>query len=125
MKEDDLAIVKSIESGDPDLGQSDILILDMISSGSNVHFTSLTKIVSTVLLSLHSTHSLGNFFRLIDNKPDAAALLQVYAKENDVELLRDFYYQDDRRIESGVLALKESLGTNVGPFLYACLPSRH
>lgn len=66
-----------------------------------------------MLLALHTTHSLGNFFRLIDNKPDAAALLQVYAKENDVELLRDFYYQDDRRIESGILALRESLGTDV------------
>lgn len=76
--------------------------------------------VSTVLLSLHSTHSLGNFFRLIDNKPDAAALLQVYAKENDVELLRDFYYQDDRRVESGILALKESLAIEVS--LFVCLP---
>lgn len=83
MKEYDLALVKAIESGDPNL-------------------------VYTVILHLQKSHSLGNFFRFIDNKPDAAALLQVYAKENDVELLRDFYYQDDRRQATACLALEES-----------------
>jgi hypothetical protein len=65
--------------------------------------------VYLVLLHLKRTHSLGNFFRFLDNKPDAAALLQVYARKHDVELLRDFYYQDDRRTESACLALRESL----------------
>ncbi|KAL8276676.1 hypothetical protein RQP46_010944 [Phenoliferia psychrophenolica] len=83
MKEDDLALVKAIESGDPNL-------------------------VFTVLLHLRRVHPLGDFFRFVDSKPDAAALLQVYAKENDVELLRDFYYQDDRRKESACLAIEES-----------------
>lgn len=67
----------------------------------------------TVLLHLKRVHSLGDFFRFVDKKPDAVALLQVYAKENDVELLRDFYYQDDRRKESACLALKESIGLQV------------
>jgi hypothetical protein len=62
-----------------------------------------------VLLHIKRTHSLGNFFRFLDNKPDAAALLQVYARKYDVELLRDFYFQDDRRTESACLALEESL----------------
>jgi vacuolar protein sorting-associated protein 16 len=70
------------------------------------------SVVYLVLLHLKRTHSLGNFFRFLDNKPDAAALLQVYARENDVELLRDFYYQDDRRTESACLALRESLGVS-------------
>ena len=88
MKEDNLALIKAIDSGDPDL-------------------------VYTVLLHLKRAHSLGNFFRFVDNKPDATALLQMYARQYDVELLRDFFYQDDRRCESACLALDESLATNV------------
>lgn len=84
MKEDDLALVKAVQSSDPDL-------------------------VYTVLLHLRKTHSLGNFLHFLDRKPDAAALLQVYARENDVELLRDFYYEDDRRTASACLALEEAL----------------
>ncbi|KAI5475070.1 hypothetical protein MNV49_001946 [Pseudohyphozyma bogoriensis] len=84
MKEDNLALVKAMESGDPNL-------------------------VYTVLLELKRAHALGDFFRFIDDKPDAAALLQVYGRENDVELLRDFYYQDDRRKEMACLSLDESL----------------
>ena len=62
-----------------------------------------------VLLHLKRSHSLGDFFRFVDTKPDAANLLQVYARANDVEMLRDFYYQDDRRRETACLALEESM----------------
>lgn len=71
--------------------------------------------VFTVLLHLRRVHALGDFFRFVDNKPDATALLQVYAKENDIELLRDFYYQDDRRKETACLALEESWSITVRP----------
>lgn len=64
-------------------------------------------VVYTVLISLRRTHSLSAFFKLIDKKPIAISLLQVYARENDVELLKDFYYQDDRRREMAMLALEE------------------
>lgn len=67
----------------------------------------------TVLLHLKRSHALGDFFRFVDDKPDAANLLQVYARENDVEMLRDFYYQDDRRKENACLALEESLSIQV------------
>lgn len=83
MAQHELALQKVIQSGDPDL-------------------------VYTVLLRLKRAHALGDFFRLVDRKPEAAALLKVYAREHDVELLRDFYYQDDRRREMGTLALEES-----------------
>ncbi|KAM0749316.1 vacuolar protein sorting-associated protein 16 [Meredithblackwellia eburnea MCA 4105] len=83
MKQDDLALVKAIESGDPNL-------------------------IYTVILHLRKVNALGDFFRLIDHKPEATSLLQVYARENDVELLRDFYFQDDRRKETACLALEES-----------------
>lgn len=65
-----------------------------------------------MLLHLHKRLSLGNFFRLIeDGGPRlalASKLLQVYAREQNREMLRDFYYSDDRRLESAVLALEEA-----------------
>jgi len=55
---------------------------------------------------------LGSFFRLIEDGggkiAPAIKLLQVYAREQDREMLRDFYYSDDRRVESAVLALDEA-----------------
>ncbi|CAD6925986.1 unnamed protein product [Tilletia controversa] len=37
----------------------------------------------------------------------ASNLVEVYAREQDRELLRDYYYQDDRRTESALLVLEE------------------
>lgn len=37
----------------------------------------------------------------------ACNLLEVYCKEQDTELLKDFYYQDDRRIDSANVVLSE------------------
>lgn len=68
-------------------------------------------LVYHVLLHLHKRLSLGAFFRLIEDGGDrlapASRLLQVYAREQNREMLRDFYYSDDRRVESAVLALEE------------------
>ncbi|KAL1696024.1 Vps16, C-terminal region-domain-containing protein [Schizophyllum commune] len=87
MKEDRLALEKAVDSGDTDL-------------------------VYQVLLHLHKRLPLGTFFRLIeDGGPKlalASRLLQVYAREQDKEMLRDFYYSDDRRVESAVLSLEEA-----------------
>lgn len=44
----------------------------------------------------------------------ASRLLQVYAREQDRELLRDFYYSDDRRVESAVLSLEGASKATVG-----------
>ncbi|KAI9312452.1 Vps16, C-terminal region-domain-containing protein [Dichotomocladium elegans] len=82
MQEDDTALVKAIESGDTDL-------------------------VYLVIFHLKRKLSLGEFFRMINNKPLACSLLEVYCKEQDKQLLRDFYYQDDRRVESANIILKE------------------
>ena len=72
----------------------------------------LTTLVYHVLLHLQKRLSLGSFFRLIeDGGPKlalASRLLQVYAREQDKEMLRDFYYSDDRRVESAVLSLGEA-----------------
>ncbi|KAL0062112.1 Vacuolar protein sorting-associated protein 16 [Marasmius tenuissimus] len=87
MKEDRLALEKAVDSGDTDL-------------------------VYQVLLHLHNHLTLGTFFRLIEDGgvrlAPASRLLQVYAREQNKEMLRDFYYSDDRRVESAVLALDEA-----------------
>lgn len=71
----------------------------------------ISWIVYHVLLHLHKRLPLGAFFRLIEDGGDqlapASSLLQVYAREQNREMLRDFYYSDDRRVESAVLALEE------------------
>ncbi|KAL0578223.1 Vacuolar protein sorting-associated protein 16 [Marasmius crinis-equi] len=87
MKEDRLALQKAVDSGDTDL-------------------------IYQVLLHLHNHLTLGTFFRLIEDGGSrlapASRLLQVYAREQNREMLRDFYYSDDRRVESAVLALDEA-----------------
>ena len=69
-----------------------------------------------VLLHLRASLSPGDFFHTLDdsispNLTPAINLLQVYAKEGDRQLLRDFYYQDDRRTESAVLEMEEAAET--------------
>ncbi|KAA1472557.1 vacuolar assembling/sorting protein VPS16 [Dentipellis sp. KUC8613] len=87
MKEDRLALRKAVDSGDTDL-------------------------VYHVLLHLYNRLPLGEFFRLIEDGGESLApaskLLQVYAREQNREMLRDFYYSDDRRVESAVLSLEEA-----------------
>ncbi|KAI0712429.1 vacuolar protein sorting-associated protein 16 [Earliella scabrosa] len=87
MKEDRLALTKAVESGDTDL-------------------------VYHVLLHLQKRLSLGSFFRLIEEGGPrlalASRLLQVYAREQNRDMLRDFYYSDDRRVESAVLCLEDA-----------------
>ena len=65
-----------------------------------------------VLLHLQKRLPLGSFFRLLEDGGNALApaskLLEVYAREQNREMLRDFYYSDDRRVESAVLSLEEA-----------------
>ena len=74
-----------------------------------------------VLLHLQKRLPLGSFFRLLEDGGKALApatkLLEVYAREQNREMLRDFYYSDDRRVESAVLSLEESTSMMV------CFPS--
>ncbi|KAK8870008.1 hypothetical protein IAR55_000578 [Kwoniella newhampshirensis] len=88
MKEDKIALTKAVDSGDTDL-------------------------VYQVLLHLRSSLSPGDFFHLLDdsispNLRPAVNLLQMYARQADRGLLRDFYYQDDRRTESATLEMEEA-----------------
>ncbi|WFD30831.1 Vacuolar protein sorting-associated protein 16 [Malassezia sp. CBS 17886] len=112
MREHHLALQKAAECGDADL-------------------------VYHVLFRLQRILSRGEFFRVVQGvgarsdgaagsvtpAPPAAspslytslpaALLEQYAKEQDVELLRDFYFQDDRRCESALLCVHEAMSCAV------------
>ncbi|CAG8563812.1 1119_t:CDS:2, partial [Acaulospora colombiana] len=81
MQEDELALIKAIESGDTDLGNVKLIAIKL---------------------------PLGEFFRIISNKPMACRLLEVYCKQQDLKLLTDFYYQDDRRVEMADMTISES-----------------
>lgn len=60
------------------------------------------------MLSLRKQHSLGTFFRFLDGKEEAIAILVNYGKRYDRELVRDFWFQDDRRSESACFGLEEA-----------------
>lgn len=66
-----------------------------------------------MLLHLKKVHGPANFFRFIDNRPEAISLFQLWAKDNAIELLRDFNYQDDRRTDSALMVLSEAYATKV------------
>jgi vacuolar protein sorting-associated protein 16 len=85
MEEDEIALDKAIESGDTDL-------------------------IFFVLLQLKKKLPLASFFRVINNRPIASALVESSARSQDQELLKDLYYQDDRRVDGANVILLESLG---------------
>ena len=84
MQEDDLALDKALQSGDTDL-------------------------VFYVLLQLKSKLPLASFFRVLSNRPVAAALVESSAATSDTSLLKDFYYQDDRPVDSANLIFRSAL----------------
>lgn len=118
MKEDTLALTKAVDSGDTDLG----MCAHFSPSNRESHSPDdlphiLTHEVYHVLLHLQRQLSLGDFFRLLeDGGPrlaQATNLLQVYAREQNRELLRDYYFQDDRRVDSACLALDDAARAQV------------
>ncbi|KAL9610043.1 MAG: hypothetical protein Q9167_005228 [Letrouitia subvulpina] len=84
MEEDGMALNKALESGDTDL-------------------------IFFVLLQLKRKLPLASFFRLLANRPVATALVESSARNQDTELLKDLYYQDDRRLDGANILFSESL----------------
>ncbi|KAL1986479.1 hypothetical protein VTN96DRAFT_6238 [Rasamsonia emersonii] len=84
MEEDEIALDKAVESGDTDL-------------------------LYYVLLHLKKKLPLSSFFRTINDRPTAAALVETSAREGDTELLKDLYYQDDRPIDGSNILISEAL----------------
>jgi hypothetical protein len=74
-----------------------------------------------VLQHLRGTKAPGDFFSMVDDGSTklepAVKLLQVYGKEGDRALLRDFYYQDDRWLDGALLSIEEAGETDVGSLL--------
>jgi hypothetical protein len=64
--------------------------------------------VLSVLLALRRQHSLGTFFRFLDGKHEAIAILTNYGKKYDKDVIKDFWFQDDRRTESACFELDEA-----------------
>lgn len=85
MEEDELALDKAIESGDTDL-------------------------VYYVLHTLRRKLPLAAFFRTINTRPVATALVESSAiRDGDNTLLKDMYYQDDRRLDGASVFIREAL----------------
>ncbi|RYP92214.1 hypothetical protein DL770_001633 [Monosporascus sp. CRB-9-2] len=85
MEEDEIALDKAIESGDSDL-------------------------ILFVLLHLKKKLPLAAFFRVINARPAATALFESSAaREGDNALLKDLYYQDDRRVDGAGVFIREAL----------------
>lgn len=84
MDQDEAALNKAVASGDPDL-------------------------LSHVIFHIKEKQSLALFFRMINDKPAAVATLIDYARVHDSQLLRDFYYQDDRKLEGADLVHREAV----------------
>lgn len=85
MEEDELALDKAIESGDTDL-------------------------MIFVLMQLKKKMALPQFFRVINTRPTATALVESLAlMRGDNSTLKDLYYQDDRRIDGANVFIRESL----------------
>jgi len=83
MQEDELSLKKAIESGDTDL-------------------------IYLVILHLHRKLPIAEFFKIINEKPLACNLLEVYCKEQNLGLLKDFYYQADYKSETAAILTNES-----------------
>ncbi|KAJ1980367.1 Vacuolar protein [Dimargaris verticillata] len=99
MGKDQLALRKAVESGDTDL-------------------------MYYVLLHLYKQYTLGDFFRLISGSPQATSLIQAIFRQQESaatgsghgwQVLRDFYYQEDRRVDAAHLDLQESLYATDAP----------
>lgn len=110
MGQDEIALDKAIESGDTDLGEFYVVC-------GNVEmwrgWLIERMIVYYVLLHLKKNLPLHNFFRMVNPRPIAAALIESTAFDTDRELLKDFYYQDDRRAEGALVIFRESLEAQV------------
>jgi hypothetical protein len=120
MKQEKIALVKAIDSGDTDLG----MFPSPLPPTAQIPYARVQVDADTpvyqVLLHLRSTLSPGDFFHVLDdsispNLTPAVRLLQVYAREGDRQLLRDFYYQDDRRTENACLEMEEAGSSSVRP----------
>ena len=82
--EESMALDKAIDSGDTDL-------------------------IDFVLRNLRQTLALSTFFRTINSRPLATSIFETNARDENQDVLKDFYYQDDRQLDGSNLLLSEAL----------------
>ena len=85
--EDSAALDKAIESGDTDLA-------------------------FYILLNLKRKMPLSSFSRIINRRPVASAIVESSAIDQDQDLLKDLYYQEDRRLDGANLLMSEALSAS-------------
>lgn len=66
------------------------------------------NLIIFVLLHLQQKLPVASFFRFINDKPVAGRVFEFICKAQDSKLLRDYYYQDDRRYDSALLIFNQS-----------------
>ena len=76
------------------------------------------------MLHLKRKLPLPEFFRIINKQPMACNLFEVYCKQQDLKLLTDFYYQDDRRVESANITILESYEQKVSAIVKNIVQSK-
>lgn len=92
-----------------DVGEESIALDKAIESGD-------TDLVFYVLLNLKKKIPLSSFFRTINSRPVATSIVEASAIDQDQEMLKDLYYQDDRRLDGAKLLVSEALGaSDIGP----------
>ncbi|KDN52476.1 hypothetical protein K437DRAFT_214166, partial [Tilletiaria anomala UBC 951] len=101
MHEDKLALVKAVESGDTDLVYHALFRLKSQLSRADFFRIVQAPLQDSLGTAQASRAQATSYLALASN------LLEVYARNEDRELLRDFYFQDDRRTESALLAIEE------------------
>jgi hypothetical protein len=70
--------------------------------------------VSLVIIYLRKRSKLGDFFKAIHSYPESIPYLEQYGRENDHQLLRDFYFMDDRHASMGYLIIEDAEYAEVG-----------
>lgn len=61
-----------------------------------------------MILHLHRKLPIADFFKIINEKPLACSLLEVYCKQQNLPLLKDFYYQADNKSDMAAILTNES-----------------
>ena len=72
-----------------------------------------TDLVLFVLLQMRNDMPQASFFRAINSRPMAVALVESTARDQDRSMLKDLYYQDDRQLDGANLLVAEGLRQDV------------
>ena len=57
--------------------------------------------------------SIPVFFKMVSEEPDANHMLELYARQFNEDMLKDLYYQDDRKADSAMLHFQQSFQQKV------------